>query len=398
MKPKLLIYGDFYPVPSGFGRQIRDILPHLTKEFEVLCVPLNFENYNWNKKPDYDILARIPNSSMSFEWVDELAAILAYPDWTPDCVLAVNDLRYITRAFPSIKDHPKTGWVLWACYEGSPLPESYADILSRVDYFVPQTKFLEAKFKKLLPFSTLKYEVVYPPVNKNIFHALSTEANTASRKALGIPKDDWIIFAIGKNQVRKNWGTLIEAVAGIENAWLVLITANVKNDKAYDLEGLAKSHKFNKLRIVSNQEVPDDELNRYYNVADVVVCPSHYEGIGMPLLEAMACDKPIIAPNYGPMAEIAALGNKYTLVDGILEHDVDGFKAIHISAENLRSAIVNTMAMYSGKLTNAFNVVPMISGYLNTPEKAATRLTEIVNQVIDQKQKRRFNIVLKNYL
>ena len=49
--------------------------------------------------------------------------------------------------------------------------------------------------------------------------------------------------------------------------------------------------------------VPEDELSKHYNLADVFVFPSRY-GLGMPMLEAMACGTPTIygatfdAPEY----------------------------------------------------------------------------------------------------
>lgn len=51
------------------------------------------------------------------------------------------------------------------------------------------------------------------------------------------------------------------------------------------------------------------ELPFYYNAADVVVVPSHYESFGMVALEAMACGTPVIASNVG--------GLSFTVRDGV---------------------------------------------------------------------------------
>ena len=50
------------------------------------------------------------------------------------------------------------------------------------------------------------------------------------------------------------------------------------------------------------------ELVDYYNAADVIVMPSHYEPFGLVPVEAMACGTPVIASNVGGLA--------YTVVDG----------------------------------------------------------------------------------
>ena len=51
--------------------------------------------------------------------------------------------------------------------------------------------------------------------------------------------------------------------------------------------------------------VPDDDMSALYSGADVTVFPSIYEGFGFPILEAMACECPVIVSNFGAMAEIA---------------------------------------------------------------------------------------------
>jgi glycosyltransferase involved in cell wall biosynthesis len=51
--------------------------------------------------------------------------------------------------------------------------------------------------------------------------------------------------------------------------------------------------------------VPDEDLPFLYRGAEVVVCPSLYEGFGLPVLEAMASARPVICSNRGALAEVA---------------------------------------------------------------------------------------------
>lgn len=50
--------------------------------------------------------------------------------------------------------------------------------------------------------------------------------------------------------------------------------------------------------------VPQDDLVALYNLADVFVFPSLYEGFGLPVVEAMACGTPVVTSNRGALAEI----------------------------------------------------------------------------------------------
>ena len=49
----------------------------------------------------------------------------------------------------------------------------------------------------------------------------------------------------------------------------------------------------------------DEELAHLYHAAGVLVTPSHYEGFGLPALEAMHCGCPVIVSNRGSLPEVA---------------------------------------------------------------------------------------------
>ncbi|HEY6395667.1 MAG TPA: glycosyltransferase family 1 protein [Candidatus Binataceae bacterium] len=59
--------------------------------------------------------------------------------------------------------------------------------------------------------------------------------------------------------------------------------------------------------------VDDSDLGPLYRGADLFALPSHYEGFGIPLLEAMACGTPSLAGNRTAMPEVA--GDAALLVD-----------------------------------------------------------------------------------
>jgi glycosyltransferase involved in cell wall biosynthesis len=57
------------------------------------------------------------------------------------------------------------------------------------------------------------------------------------------------------------------------------------------------------------------ELVRFYQAADILVNPSYSESFGMSLVEAMACEKPVIATRAGGMVEIVEQGKLGILVE-----------------------------------------------------------------------------------
>lgn len=69
--------------------------------------------------------------------------------------------------------------------------------------------------------------------------------------------------------------------------------------------------------------LPDENMNAFYNSADLMVYTSKYEGFGFAPLEAMAAGTPVISTKGGSLAEIAGGGcaqvrySKYDLADTI---------------------------------------------------------------------------------
>ena len=57
--------------------------------------------------------------------------------------------------------------------------------------------------------------------------------------------------------------------------------------------------------------VPDEQLPPLYAGADVFVCPSTYEGFGIPILEARACGTPIVASDTPEMREAGGTDAMY---------------------------------------------------------------------------------------
>lgn len=115
------------------------------------------------------------------------------------------------------------------------------------------------------------------------------------------------VLAVGTLEPRKNLPMLIRAYGQMVAETAVDVPLILVGGKGWiydeifatiDELGLR-----NKVRHLSG--IFDEQLAHLYHAAGVLVTPSKYEGFGLPALEAMHCDCPMIVSNIGSLPEVA---------------------------------------------------------------------------------------------
>ena len=158
---------------------------------------------------------------------------------------------------------------------------------------------------KLLDVPDEKITVVWLAPQADVYRVLEPAEIAAARDRLKLP-DRFILFA-GTLEPRKN-------VAGLLRAYRLLldrlaefpdlILAGSRGwlfDETRKL--IAELRLTDRVRWIDSP--PDADLAALYNLASVFVLPSHYEGFGLTVLEAMACGAPVIISDRGSLPEIA---------------------------------------------------------------------------------------------
>ncbi len=105
------------------------------------------------------------------------------------------------------------------------------------------------------------------------------------------------ILSVGRLEKQKNFEILIKALSGMDVDLTIVGNGSLRNK----LQNLAKKQKVN-LKIISN--VPNTQMPKIYNQADIFVLPSFVEGSPKALLEAMACGLLVIASDINEIQEI----------------------------------------------------------------------------------------------
>lgn len=122
------------------------------------------------------------------------------------------------------------------------------------------------------------------------------------------------IFALGAIDPRKNTQIIIESFASLSRAHpdVKLIISGL-DDRCQALYQRAAAEVDVGDKVLLLGFVSLEELVALYNMAELFVYPSMYEGFGLPILEAMACGVPVLASNSASIPEIA--GEAALLVD-----------------------------------------------------------------------------------
>ena len=119
-----------------------------------------------------------------------------------------------------------------------------------------------------------------------------------------IDRNKKILLYVGNKKPHKNIAKLIKAMSLLENKENYTLVLSGKGFEGYnELENLSDKLGLNEL-IIHTGIVSDEELVDLYNLADLFVFPSLYEGFGIPLLESMACGTPVICSNSSSLPEV----------------------------------------------------------------------------------------------
>jgi glycosyltransferase involved in cell wall biosynthesis len=147
------------------------------------------------------------------------------------------------------------------------------------------------------------------------FRQLPVEQVEAFRAAQHLP--DRFVLYLGTLEPRKNVDGLVQAYARWRERDATappLIVAGAKGWYYDTIFELIKSRKLEQAVRLPGY-IPQESLPLWYNAASLFVYPSHFEGFGLPVLEAMACGTPVITSTVSSLPEVTGTDGVARLVD-----------------------------------------------------------------------------------
>jgi len=194
--------------------------------------------------------------------------------------------------------------------------------LDRADALVAVSEYTKSTLIEYLQIPAEKIHVVYNSVDLQRFRPLNVPDEF--RQKYQLPADQPYILYVGSEDPRKNLPTLLRAFTRVKQQFpkIKLIKAGTGHFPARrrELVELTQQLKIDQ-DVLFLDTVPEADLPLLYNAADLVVMPSLYEGFGYPVIEALACGKPVTCANTSSLKELAAIGGCLTF-DPLDEDDM----------------------------------------------------------------------------
>ena len=182
--------------------------------------------------------------------------------------------------------------------------------ISKADRIIVVSKAIKKEMQRY--FGNLKISVIYNTINLKDYKKIKFKDIQIIKKKYNL--NGKFILAVGHLEQRKNYLRLIKSIDILnkDKYDTKLIIIGQKANETVEIYKIIKRLKLNsKVKVFSN--LTDYEVGCFYKLTSLFVFPSIYEGFGIPILEAMASNKPMVLSNLEVFREITE--NKYIYFD-----------------------------------------------------------------------------------
>jgi glycosyltransferase involved in cell wall biosynthesis len=203
--------------------------------------------------------------------------------------LTIHDIRYVSLS------------ELYSKFRGLVSQSTLRMAFAGADKLITPSHSSKAELLQLYPRSSIS--VLYNGVDPDSFSGPSDEDLLRVRKKYGLCER--FLLSVGHLEKRKNYLRLLKAISILKkrdrNCFLVIIGNDGDDEDAILRQIRALSLSDNVLIL---KKVPDCEVRSLYRLCSLFVFPSVYEGFGIPILEAMAAQCPMVISDLPVFREI----------------------------------------------------------------------------------------------
>ncbi len=222
--------------------------------------------------------------------------------------------------------------------------------VNRSDKIITVSESSKNDIIKYLNVQPSKIEIVYNGVDYERFNKFyATEEKEEVKKKYSLP-EKYILY-MGTLEPRKNIESIVEGFYILKQKYRDDIKLVIAGKKGWLFESIFNLVEQLKLTedIIFTDYVDEKDKPLIYNMAEIFVFPSLYEGFGIPVLEAMASEVPVITSNVSSLPEVA--GDAALLVAPKDKESIAEQMHKILSNENLRKELVHKGKIQCRKFT-----------------------------------------------
>ena len=233
-------------------------------------------------------------------------------EWKFDVLLTLLDVPLQERILQQLQNRPFK-YVGVMPIEADPLCMTWAMVLMQMDKAFIISEFGTHEAEKM---GVINAEHLRVGIDTEAWRMPEEGEREKLRKALGYDEDDFIILTIADNQERKNLSKGFEIISKVyeehKNVKHILGTRE-HNLVGWKLRDLAQHFGINQIVSIYERGISFKELWSLYAISDCFFLPSKAEGLGIPLLEAMAVGVPCVTTKCTAMTELIGVDRGYLI-------------------------------------------------------------------------------------
>ncbi len=159
----------------------------------------------------------------------------------------------------------------------------------------------------LLGIDPQKIEVIHQSCNNYFYEKVEESRKETIRLKFNLP--DKFILCVGTIEQRKNQLAILQGVVQ-ENLDIPIVLLGKPTEYMRQLDEFIEKNNMSK-QLIFLHKTSLAELQAIYQMAELMVYPSFYEGFGLPVLEAQASECPVITSNISSLPEAGGDGAIY---------------------------------------------------------------------------------------
>lgn len=208
-----------------------------------------------------------------------------------------------------------------------------------------------------------KIKVIYQSVNPVFFERAEDSQKQVLRRKYQLPEK--FILSVGTIEPRKNLLGLLEGMI-LSKTYIPVVVVGKLTDYQQKVIKFIESD-LNRLDVFFLPRIQDAELAALYQMAEVLVYPSFFEGFGLPVAEAQASGCPVITSQTSSLPEVG--GDAALYVNPEKPEDIGKTLATLLADKKMRESLVSK---------------GIINAQRFTPANFARHLKKLYNSLLDE--------------